>query len=208
MGLFNNEAEEREKRWAAEAEERAERYRSRAAEAELAAVNAQIQSEERERQKREEKEKKEKLKQIATSGRGDAILELLNDYEKNQDRYNAKKLMNMWQVPKDKENFELFAQTFSINYDYFTKLDWKTDDDVSGSETMGLRQMLIERGRRVAQIHLKGQVDDSLELLYEAEQRMNEKHKKELMKYRIIGIAFTIFLLLGCLIMWIVDDYR
>lgn len=196
MGLFSNEEEEREKRRAAEANEQAEWHKRRAAEAKTRIREAELEYQQEIQDKRDTKEKKADIKAIANSGRGDAILDLLLEYEKHGDLYNAKTLINAWQIPHDKENFLLFAQTFNINYDYFEKMEMEEN------KLPELRMTLLNKAKRVAQVYLKGQADEALELLSDVEQRLQQERKKELniVKWYLIGVGvlFSIMIIGTC----------
>ena len=206
MGLFSSEEEEREKRRAAEATEQAEWHRRQAAEAQLAAEKARIDHENSIRWEQEDKEEEEKLWALAKSKRGDAILDLLHKFEKDNKSKKGKifKAIKQWQVPTDKENFELFVRTFDINYDYFTEIDWKSD--TSKSSELGLREMLIERAQKVARIYIKDTAPEAVELLNEIGQRMKEnreklaKEDKKDNRNTIIGITIAL-ILFGLLMM-------
>lgn len=178
MGLFSSEEEEREKRRAAEATEQAEWHRRQAAEARLAAEEARIDHEDSIRWEKERKEEEEKLWALAKSKRGDAILDLLHKFEEDNKSKKGKifKAIKQWQVPTDKENFELFVRTFDINYDYFQEIDWKSD--TSKSSELGLREMLIERAQKVAKIYIKDTAPEAVELLNEIGQRMKDNREK------------------------------
>lgn len=197
MGIFSNEEEEREKRRAAEANEQAEWHKRRAAEAKTRIREAELKHQQEIQDKRDTKEKKADIKAIANSGRGDAILDLLHEYEKHGDLYNAKTLINAWQIPHDKENFLLFAQIFNINYDYFKKMD-KEENKLL---LPGLRMTLLDKAKRVAQVYLKGQADEALELLSDVEQRLQQERKKMLniIKWYLIGVGafIAIMILIG-----------
>ena len=196
MGIFNNEEEEREKRRAAEANEQAEWHKRRAAEAKTRIREAELEYQQEIQDKRDTKEKKADIKAIANSGRGDAILDLLHEYEKHGDLYDAKTLINAWQIPHDKENFLLFAQTFNINYDYFMKMEKKEN------LKPGLRMTLLDKAKRVAQIYLKGQADEALELLSDVEQRLEQERKKMLNEFKwyliVMGVLFAIMIIGTC----------
>lgn len=196
MGIFSNEEEEREKRRAAEANEQAEWHKRRAAEAKTRIREAELKHQQEIRDKRDTKEKKADIKAIANSGRGDAILELLYEYEKHGDLYDAKTLINAWQIPHDKENFLLFAQTFNINYDYFKKMEKKENQEP------GLRMTLLDKAKRVAQVYLKGQADEALELLSDVEQRLEQERKKMLNEFKwyliVMGVLFAIMIIGTC----------
>ena len=206
MGLFSSEEEEREKRRAAEAAENAEWHRRQAAEAQRAAEEARIEHEDSLRWEQEDKEEEEKLWALAKSKRGDAILDLLHKFEEDNKSKKGKIFMTLkqWQVPTDKENFELFVRTFDINYDYFTEIDWKSD--TSKSSELGLREMLIERAKKVARIYIKDSDPEAVELLNEIEQRMKDnreklaKEDKKDNRNTIIGITIAL-ILFGLLMM-------
>ena len=207
MGLFSSEEEEREKRRAAEATEQAEWHRRQAAEARLAAEEARIDHENSIRWEQEDKEEEEKLWALAKSKRGDAILDLLHKFEEDNKSKKGKifKAIKQWQVPTDKENFELFVRTFDINYDYIKELDWESDY-LTSSEEVGLREMLIERAKKVARIYIKDSAPEAVELLNEIEQRMKEnreklaKEDKKDNRNTIIGITIAL-ILFGLLMM-------
>ena len=207
MGLFSSEEEEREKRRAAEATEQAEWHRRQAAEARLAAEKARIDHENSIRWEQEDKEEEEKLWALAKSKRGDAILDLLHKFEEDNKSKKGKifKAIKQWQVPTDKENFELFVRTFDINYDYIKELDWESDY-LTSSEEVGLREMLIERAKKVARIYIKDSAPEAVELLNEIEQRMKEnreklaKEDKKDNRNTIIGITIAL-ILFGLLMM-------
>jgi hypothetical protein len=150
--------------------------------------------------------KKGDTKAIAASGRGDAILELVHEYEKHGDLYNAQTLINAWQVPRDKENFLLFAQTFDINYDYFKQQDWEKSEllayiqsRLGGQvELKGLRGMLLAKAKKVEKVYLKGQVPEAMALLQDVEDRFLNEGKKELNAIKWYFIALVcIFLFMG-----------
>lgn len=208
MGLFfDNEEEEREKRRAAEATEQAEWHRRQAAEAQLAAEKARIDHENSIRWEQEDKEEEEKLWALAKSKRGDAILDLLHKFEEDNKSKKGKifKAIKQWQVPTDKENFELFVRTFDINYDYIKELDWESDY-LTSSEEVGLREMLIERAKKVARIYIKDSAPEAVELLNEIEQRMKDnreklaKEDKKDNRNTLIGITIAL-ILFGLLMM-------
>ena len=207
MGLFSSEEEEREKRRAAEATEQAEWHRRQAAEAQLAAEEARIDHENSIRWEQEDKEEEEKLWALAKSKRGDAILDLLHKFEEDNKSKKGKIFMALkqWQVPTDKENFELFVHTFDINYDYIKELDWESDY-LTSSEEVGLREMLIERAKKVARIYIKDSAPEAVELLNEIEQRMKDnreklaKEDKKDNRNTIIGITIAL-ILFGLLMM-------
>ena len=207
MGLFSSEEEEREKRRAAEATEQAEWHRRQAAEARLAAEEARIDHENSIRWEQEDKEEEEKLWALAKSKRGDAILDLLHKFEEDNKSKKGKifKAIKQWQVPTDKENFELFVHTFDINYDYIKELDWESDY-LTSSEEVGLREMLIERAKKVARIYIKDSSPEAVELLNEIEQRMKDnreklaKEDKKDNRNTIIGITIAL-ILFGLLMM-------
>ena len=207
MGLFSSEEEEREKRRAAEATEQAEWHRRQAAEAQLAAEEARIDHENSIRWEQEDKEEEEKLWALAKSKRGDAILDLLHKFEEDNKSKKGKifKAIKQWQVPTDKENFELFVRTFDINYDYIKELDWESDY-LTSSEEVGLREMLIERAKKVARIYIKDSAPEAVELLNEIEQRMKEnreklaKEDKKDNRNTLIGITIAL-ILFGLLMM-------
>ena len=207
MGLFSSEEEEREKRRAAEATEQAEWHRRQAAEARLAAEEARIDHENSIRWEQEDKEEEEKLWALAKSKRGDAILDLLHKFEEDNKSKKGKIFMTLkqWQVPTDKENFELFVHTFDINYDYIKELDWESDY-LTSSEEVGLREMLIERAKKVARIYIKDSAPEAVELLNEIEQRMKDnrerlaKEDKKDTRNTIIGIIIAL-ILFGLLMM-------
>ena len=207
MGLFSSEEEEREKRRAAEATEQAEWHRRQAAEARLAAEEARIDHENSIRWEQEDKEEEEKLWALAKSKRGDAILDLLHKFEEDNKSKKGKIFMTLkqWQVPTDKENFELFVHTFDINYDYIKELDWESDY-LTSSEEVGLREMLIERAKKVARIYIKDSAPKAVELLNEIEQRMKDnreklaKEDKKDNRNTIIGITIAL-ILFGLLMM-------
>lgn len=207
MGLFSSEEEEREKRRAAEATEQAEWHRRQAAEARLAAEEARIDHENSIRWEKERKEEEEKLWALAKSKRGDAILDLLHKFEEDNKSKKGKifKAIKQWQVPTDKENFELFVHTFDINYDYIKELDWESDY-LTSSEEVGLREMLIERAKKVARIYIKDSAPEAVELLNEIEQRMKDnreklaKEDKKDNRNTIIGITIAL-ILFGLLMM-------
>jgi len=207
MGLFSSEEEEREKRRAAEATEQAEWHRRQAAEARLAAEEARIDHENSIRWEQEDKEEEEKLWALAKSKRGDAILDLLHKFEEDNKSKKGKifKAIKQWQVPTDKENFELFVRTFDINYDYIKELDWESDY-LTSSEEVGLREMLIERAKKVARIYIKDSAPEAVELLNEIEQRMKDnreklaKEDKKDNRNTIIGITIAL-ILFGLLMM-------
>lgn len=207
MGLFSSEEEEREKRRAAEATEQAEWHRRQAAEARLAAEEARIDHENSIRWEKERKEEEEKLWALAKSKRGDAILDLLHKFEEDNKSKKGKIFMTLkqWQVPTDKENFELFVHTFDINYDYFQEIDWKSDN-LASSEEVGLREMLIERAKKVARIYIKDSAPEAVELLNEIEQRMKDnreklaKEDKKDNRNTLIGITIAL-ILFGLLMM-------
>ena len=207
MGLFSSEEEEREKRRAAEATEQAEWHRRQAAEARLAAEEARIDHENSIRWEQEDKEEEEKLWALAKSKRGDAILDLLHKFEEDNKSKKGKIFMTLkqWQVPTDKENFELFVHTFDINYDYIKELDWESDY-LTSSEEVGLREMLIERAKKVARIYIKDSAPEAVELLNEIEQRMKDnreklaKEDKKDNRNTIIGITIAL-ILFGLLMM-------
>lgn len=206
MGLFSSEEEEREKRRAAEATEQAEWHRRQAAEARLAAEEARIDHENSIRWEQEDKEEEEKLWALAKSKRGDAILDLLHKFEEDNKSKKGKIFMTLkqWQVPTDKENFELFVHTFDINYDYIQEIDWKSD--TSQSSELGLREMLIERAKKVARIYIKDSAPEAVELLNEIEQRMKDnreklaKEDKKDNRNTLIGITIAL-ILFGLLMM-------
>lgn len=206
MGLFSSEEEEREKRRAAEATEQAEWHRRQAAEARLAAEEARIDHENSIRWEQEDKEEEEKLWALAKSKRGDAILDLLHKFEEDNKSKKGKIFMALkqWQVPTDKENFELFVHTFDINYDYIQEIDWKSD--TSQSSELGLREMLIERAKKVARIYIKDSAPEAVELLNEIEQRMKDnreklaKEDKKDNRNTLIGITIAL-ILFGLLMM-------
>ena len=206
MGLFSSEEEEREKRRAAEATEQAEWHRRQAAEAQLAAEEARIDHENSIRWEQEDKEEEEKLWALAKSKRGDAILDLLHKFEEDNKSKKGKIFMTLkqWQVPTDKENFELFVHTFDINYDYIQEIDWKSD--TSQSSELGLREMLIERAKKVARIYIKDSAPEAVELLNEIEQRMKDnreklaKEDKKDNRNTLIGITIAL-ILFGLLMM-------
>jgi len=206
MGLFDNEEAERERRRAAEAAEEAEWHKRRAAESRQRVREAELEHEEEMEWRRETKVKKGDIKAIAASGRGDAILELVHEYEKHGDLYNAKTLINAWQVPRDKENFLLFAQTFDINYDYFKQQDWEKSElmayiqsRLGGQvELKGLRGMLLAKAKKVEKVYLKGQVPEAMALLQDVEDRFLNEGKKELNEIKWYFIALVcIFLFMG-----------
>lgn len=207
MGLFSSEEEEREKRRAAEATEQAEWHRRQAAEAQLAAEEARIDHENSIRWEQEDKEEEEKLWALAKSKRGDAILDLLHKFEEDNKSKKGKifKAIKQWQVPTDKENFELFVRTFDINYDYIKELDWESDY-LTSSEEVGLREMLIERAKKVARIYIKDSAPEAVELLNEIEQRMKDnreklaKEDKKDNRNTLIGITIAL-ILFGLLMM-------
>lgn len=207
MGLFSSEEEEREKRRAAEATEQAEWHRRQAAEARLAAEEARIDHENSLRWEQEDKEEEEKLWALAKSKRGDAILDLLHKFEEDNKSKKGKifKAIKQWQVPTDKENFELFVRTFDINYDYIKELDWESDY-LTSSEEVGLREMLIDKAKKVARIYIKDSAPEAVELLNEIEQRMKEnreklaKEDKKDNRNTIIGITIAL-ILFGLLMM-------
>ncbi|MBR4242598.1 MAG: hypothetical protein IKR98_01655 [Bacteroidaceae bacterium] len=207
MGLFSSEEEEREKRRAAEATEQAEWHRRQAAEARLAAEEARIDHENSIRWEQEDKEEEEKLWALAKSKRGDAILDLLHKFEEDNKSKKGKifKAIKQWQVPTDKENFELFVHTFDINYDYIKELDWESDY-LTSSEEVGLREMLIERAKKVARIYIKDSAPEAVELLNEIEQRMKDnreklaKEDKKDTRNTLIGITIAL-ILFGLLMM-------
>lgn len=207
MGLFSSEEEEREKRRAAEATEQAEWHRRQAAEARLAAEEARIDHENSIRWEQEDKEEEEKLWALAKSKRGDAILDLLHKFEEDNKSKKGKIFMTLkqWQVPTDKENFELFVRTFDINYDYFQEIDWESDN-LASSEEVGLREMLIERAKKVARIYIKDSAPEAVELLNEIEQRMKDnreklaKEDKKDNRNTLIGITIAL-ILFGLLMM-------
>jgi len=207
MGLFSSEEEEREKRRAAEATEQAEWHRRQAAEARLAAEEARIDHENSIRWEQEDKEEEEKLWALAKSKRGDAILDLLHKFEEDNKSKKGKifKAIKQWQVPTDKENFELFVRTFDINYDYIKELDWESDY-LTSSEEVGLREMLIERAKKVARIYIKDSAPEAVELLNEIEQRMKDnreklaKEDKKDNRNTLIGITIAL-ILFGLLMM-------
>lgn len=206
MGLFSSEEEEREKRRAAEATEQAEWHRRQAAEARLAAEEARIDHENSIRWEQEDKEEEEKLWALAKSKRGDAILDLLHKFEEDNKSKKGKIFMTLkqWQVPTDKENFELFVHTFDINYDYIQEIDWKSD--TSQSSELGLREMLIERAKKVSRIYIKDSAPEAVELLNEIEQRMKDnreklaKEDKKDNRNTLIGITIAL-ILFGLLMM-------
>ena len=206
MGLFSSEEEEREKRRAAEATEQAEWHRRQAAEARLAAEEARIDHENSIRWEQEDKEEEERLWALAKSKRGDAILDLLHKFEEDNKSKKGKIFMALkqWQVPTDKENFELFVHTFDINYDYIQEIDWKSD--TSQSSELGLREMLIERAKKVARIYIKDSAPEAVELLNEIEQRMKDnreklaKEDKKDNRNTLIGITIAL-ILFGLLMM-------
>lgn len=207
MGLFSSEEEEREKRRAAEATEQAEWHRRQAAEARLAAEEARIDHENSIRWEQEDKEEEEKLWALAKSKRGDAILDLLHKFEEDNKSKKGKIFMTLkqWQVPTDKENFELFVHTFDINYDYIKELDWESDY-LTSSEEVGLREMLIDKAKKVARIYIKDSAPEAVELLNEIEQRMKDnreklaKEDKKDNRNTIIGITIAL-ILFGLLMM-------
>lgn len=207
MGLFSSEEEEREKRRAAEATEQAEWHRRQAAEAQLAAEEARIDHENSIRWEQEDKEEEEKLWALAKSKRGDAILDLLHKFEEDNKSKKGKIFMTLkqWQVPTDKENFELFVHTFDINYDYIKELDWESDY-LTSSEEVGLREMLIDKAKKVARIYIKDSAPEAVELLNEIEQRMKDnreklaKEDKKDNRNTIIGITIAL-ILFGLLMM-------
>ena len=207
MGLFSSEEEEREKRRAAEATEQAEWHRRQAAEAQLAAEEARIDHEDSIRWEKERKEEEEKLWALAKSKRGDAILDLLHKFEEDNKSKKGKIFMTLkqWQVPTDKENFELFVHTFDINYDYIKELDWESDY-LTSSEEVGLREMLIDKAKKVARIYIKDSAPEAVELLNEIEQRMKDnreklaKEDKKDNRNTIIGITIAL-ILFGLLMM-------
>lgn len=207
MGLFSSEEEEREKRRAAEATEQAEWHRRQAAEAQLAAEEARIDHENSIRWEKERKEEEEKLWALAKSKRGDAILDLLHKFEEDNKSKKGKifKAIKQWQVPTDKENFELFVRTFDINYDYIKELDWESDY-LTSSEEVGLREMLIDKAKKVARIYIKDSAPEAVELLNEIEQRMKEnreklaKEDKKDNRNTLIGITIAL-ILFGLLMM-------
>lgn len=207
MGLFSSEEEEREKRRAAEATEQAEWHRRQAAEARLAAEEARIDHEDSIRWEKERKEEEEKLWALAKSKRGDAILDLLHKFEEDNKSKKGKIFMTLkqWQVPTDKENFELFVHTFDINYDYIKELDWESDY-LTSSEEVGLREMLIDKAKKVARIYIKDSAPEAVELLNEIEQRMKDnreklaKEDKKDNRNTIIGITIAL-ILFGLLMM-------
>lgn len=207
MGLFSSEEEEREKRRAAEATEQAEWHRRQAAEAQLAAEEARIDHEDSIRWEKERKEEEEKLWALAKSKRGDAILDLLHKFEEDNKSKKGKIFMTLkqWQVPTDKENFELFVHTFDINYDYIKELDWESDY-LTSSEKVGLREMLIDKAKKVARIYIKDSAPEAVELLNEIEQRMKDnrerlaKEDKKDTRNTIIGIIIAL-ILFGLLLM-------
>lgn len=203
MGLFfDNEEEEREKRRAAEATEQAELHRRKAAEAKLKEVEAQLEHEDSIRWEEQRREEKAQLRAMTKSGRGDAILDLLHKYEEEGKRKDGEEAeaIKQWQVPTDKTNFELFVQTFNINYDYFKELDWVQYTTMEDG-TVGLREMLVEKARKVERIHLRGKVNDTMELLDEVEQKLTqerEKNKREVKQVILIAVAFVVvFVLYG-----------
>ena len=205
MGLFSNEEEERERRLAAEANEQAEWNKRQAAESKRRMREAELDYEQEMQERREAKDKRDNIKAIAHSGRGDAILTLLHEYEKGDQRYN-KTLINAWQVPHDKENFLLFAQTFYVNYDYFKQLEWKKDEVLrdyirsrlnNETEKNGLRNMLIAKAKKVEQIYLKGQVPEAKALLDEVERRYLDEGKKEFTLIKWYSIAVLLFFAIG-----------
>lgn len=207
MGLFSSEEEEREKRRAAEATEQAEWHRRQAAEARLAAEEARIDHENSIRWEQEDKEEEEKLWALAKSKRGDAILDLLHKFEEDNKSKKGKifKAIKQWQVPTDKENFELFVRTFDINYDYIKEIDWESDY-LTSSEEVGLREMLIDKAKKVARIYIKDSAPEAVELLNEIEQRMKEnreklaKEDKKDNRNTLIGITIAL-ILFGLLMM-------
>ena len=144
---------------------------------------------------------------MAKSKRGDAILDLLHKFEEDNKSKKGKifKAIKQWQVPTDKENFELFVRTFDINYDYIKELDWESDY-LTSSEEVGLREMLIERAKKVARIYIKDSAPEAVELLNEIEQRMKEnreklaKEDKKDNRNTIIGITIAL-ILFGLLMM-------
>ena len=175
MGLFfDNEEEEREKRRAAEATEKSEWHRRQAAEARLAAEKARIDHENSIRWEQEDnKSKKGKIF----------------------------KAIKQWQVPTDKANFELFVQTFNINYDYFKELDWE-DNGQWVHDSVGLRDMLVEKARKVERIHLRGKVNETMELLEEVEQKIQkEKEQSKRFMKLYIGFGVLLFLIIGLMAM-------
>ena len=204
MGLFfDNEEEEREKRRAAEATEKSEWHRRQAAEARLAAEKARIDHEDSIRWEEQRREEKAQLRAMTKSGRGDAILDLLHKYEEEGKRKDGEEAeaIKQWQVPTDKANFELFVQTFNINYDYFKELDWE-DNGQWVHDSVGLRDMLVEKARKVERIHLRGKVNETMELLEEVEQKIQkEKEQSKRFMKLYIGFGVLLFLIIGLMAM-------
>lgn len=221
MGLFNSEAEKREKRWTAEAEAQRAYHERKAREAELEAAMAQTEPTnehdvemervrlENEHRKEDRKERKEQaLESLAKSGRGDAFLDLLRKFNAIDDTSDdgetqmkqIASLIQSWRIPSDKKEFDAFVQALAENSEFIKKTEEKWNYHNFDDDDKSLRTMFIEKARKVARIRLKGQVDDSLALLQEVEDEISEEKRQEkeddkkTLKWTIIGFIICVLL--------------
>ena len=146
------------------------------------------------------------------SSKGDNILEVVRiseafkrkGYDENHPHFDYKAVIRKWDIPKDKENFLLFAQTFYDNYDYFKEVDWEKEP-LKSSWTTGLRMTLLTKAKAVAQRHLKKEADEAMKLLDKIEQRLEEEKKKEIKTVLWVDLFFILlFIIAG--IMAIIED--
>ena len=107
------------------------------------------------------------------SSKGDNILEIMRiseafkrkGYDGESHDFSYKAVVEKWEIPKDKENSLLFAQTFYDNYDYFKEVDW--EHGLEATSPTSARMILLTRARKIAQKHLKKEADEAMKLLDE-----------------------------------------
>jgi len=148
MGLFNNEAEERQKRWAAEARQRAAEADESAAYQNRLATEAiheayqrgqELRARERMEAKRECAKLVEEAKELVKTGAGDVIIgliQLYDGFDNNEIKPDAiRELINGYTPPQDKEGIQLFFDTLYIHERYIKDFEKNHTDDGHPDQT-------------------------------------------------------------------------
>lgn len=208
----NDVRKEQAKADAAEAEARAERLRleqqRKQQEAEESARRAELRAERQRDSNAETNRLRYKINAVAENGSGDAFLELAKQYkiyaQGSSDLYDARELARLtvgqlkgWNIPTDKENFQLFIRTLAINKDFIKEVEnvrFETGNQLYPLK--GLYTDLVKKATNCYEVFFSEEdLGKEGELLKRIIQENTEEEKKKVLESNRMFVSFVLFFL-------------
>lgn len=208
----NDVRKEQAKADAAEAEARAERLRleqqRKQQEAEERARRAELRAERQRDSDAETNRLRYKINAVAENGSGDAFLELAKQYkiyaQGSSDLYDARELARLtigqlkgWNIPADKENFQLFIRTLAINKDFIKEVENVRFE--MGNQLYPLKGLYTDLVKKATNCYEVFFSEEDLgkegELLKRIIQENTEEEKKKVLESNRMFVCLVLFFL-------------